>query len=324
MHLVEFHQQYSSAATEFRGPRALLLLTVLAVGCGCVVGLQDPCLRQQFQGAWKGEEDHYTWFAHDHPCQVSDFINVSRSSNFSVLYFGDSTDRFQLHDVCHYLRNKGLNPRLEQQLLPEGTATEHEEHFGFDSLISCSWSTGYIHWGGLIPGAWPSGEYFNPGEHSSTPARVRITNTRERFLERWGRPPDILVLNINFWDVHRFSHDGCRVTNEETLQDWNGHFRDILLHLNQVFPETKVKIYHTSARAPHFPQPVVMELNNAGSWLAFQEGWNVADLSSMAQFFEHTQSYLRDTRHPKSFMLLSLFNLYLSTAARLVPSALNA
>ena len=143
-------------------------------------------------------------------------------------------------------------------------------------------------------------------------------------MQRWGRPPDILVLNINFWDVHRFSHDGCRVTNVEVLQDWNRHFRNILLHLNHVFPESKVKIYHTSARAPYFPQPVVMELNMAGSRLAFQEGWTIADLASMAQFFESTQSYLRDLRHPDSFMLLSLFNLYLSTAARLLPGTLSA
>ena len=281
-------------------------------------GQQDSCLQQRFFGSWTQARGNTAWQSLDLTCKVESYVEHFNTQNFSIVLFGDSMERYQIHDVYEDLLSKGVKARLDQKLLPEAHSNPDEERQAFDSVLSCHLENGYMQWSGLIPGVWPSGGFYQPELHNGVPAKARISNARAIFQKQRSGSPDIIILNINLWDTYRFQHDGSKITNQGVLHEWKHHFWDILVHIGEVFPSTQVRFYHTTARSVRFPQPVVMDLNAAGSHLAHRAGWNIVDLSSMVNFFQDTESYLRDPHHPKAFVLLALFDIYLSSAARLV------
>ena len=280
--------------------------------------LQDACLQQLFFGTWKEQQEQLIWRSLDPDCKVSSYIDAFNTYNLSIVFFGDSMERYQIHDVHDDLISKGIEARLEQDLLLGANVNPDEDRQAFDSVLSCHLPNGYLQWTGLIPGAWPSGEYYQPELHNGIPGRARISKSKDVFEERRGGSPDMVILNINLWDTYRFEHDGSRITNEGMLHEWRHHFWGMLMHIDEVFPSTRLRYYHTTGRSVRFPQPVVMELNAAGGHLAHRAGWNIVDLSSMVNFFQDTNGYLRDPHHPKAFVLLALFDVYMSSAARLL------
>lgn len=70
-------------------------------------------------------------------------------------------------------------------------------------------------------------------------------------------------------------------------------------------------------------QPVIADLNTAGAGLASAAGWEVFDLASLVGHFQDHNMYFRDHHHPKPFVLLALFDMYMNSAARVMPQALR-
>ena len=171
-------------------------------------------------------------------------------------------------------------------------------------------------------GAWPFGPYWLSDSHSDTPPQVRLKQARSIFLEQWNAQPDIIILNVNFWDVHRFEYDAFGITNQQTLLEWKDNFSNLLDLVVEQFPETRLKFYHTSVtRVPNvnLAQPVIADLNTAGAGLVYAAGWEVFDLASLVGHFQNYDTYLRDHHHPTPFVLLALFDMYMNSAARVMP-----
>ena len=300
----------------------LLQAGLLLICSPDVVRGQDKCLLQISTGTWQTTGMRPVWQDNSQEdCQISDGINTAMAHNYSVLLLGDSLEREQIRDICAYAQERGLLAQFESRLLPEVNPSK-EEHLAYDSLLTCRLPTGYIQLAGFMTGAWPSGPYWLSHAHSDTPPQVRIKQARILFEQQWGAQPDILIFNINFWDAHRFEYNGFGITNQLVLRDWKENFNNLLGLINEQFPKTRLKFYHTSiTRVPNelLPQPVIADLNTAGTGLAYSAGWQVVDLTSLVAHFQESDSYLRDHHHPKPFILLALFDMYMSSAARLIP-----
>lgn len=286
----------------------------------------DTCLLDKYTGNWNATGNRPVW-QHSRPgCRVDDGLTLTLRHNYSVLLLGDSLEREQLRDVCNLAYERGLNPHYQSRQLPEGVQPNEEHHLGYDSLLTCRLPAGYLQLTGFIMGVWPNGPYWLSHAHSDTSPLMRVVQAKKIFMQQWGDAPDIILINANFWDNFRFSHDQFGITSLDILEQWRAHFRTLLELVEEHFPSVRLKFYHTSiTRVPNelLVPAVISDLNTAGASVALEAGWQVVDQARLIDSFQNYDHYLRDHHHPKPFILLALYDVYLSTAARLMPKSIS-
>lgn len=305
------------------GPAVILVVSLAILSQASAVA-PDACLLDKYSGSWNTTGNRPVW-QHSRPgCRVHDGLTLTVKHNFSVLLLGDSLEREQLRDVCNLARERGLNPQYQSRQLPEGVQPKEEQHLGYDSLLTCRLPAGYLQLTGFVMGVWPSGPYWLSHAHSDTSPLVRVVQAKKIFMQQWGAAPDIILVNANFWDNFRFSHDQFGITSLDKLEEWRANFGKLLALVDQHFPSVRLKFYHTSlTRVPNelLVPAVISDLNTAGASVALEAGWQVVDQARLIDSFQDYDNYLRDHHHPKPFILLAMYDLYLSTAARLMPKS---
>ncbi len=308
---------------------ATLLLPFLT--CALVGSAQavrpEPCLPHLNTGRWNTSGSRPIWqnVEASRECEIEDGLQVTIARNLSVLFLGDSLERTLLEDICSLAYDRGLSPHVQLQQLPEALHDEATAHLAYDALLSCRLPGGYLQQTGFVLGTWPTGPYWLAYAHSNTPPQERVAQAKRLFLQQWGAQPDVIVLNANYWDNFRFTSDEYGITNLDGLESWKAHFFELLELVNDLFPRTKIKFYHTSivrVANEQLREPVIADLNKAGATMAYQAGWQVVDLTRLVENFE-SFTYLRDAHHPQPFITTALYDLYLSSAAKLLPRRLR-
>ena len=290
----------------------------------------DECLMGKYIGSWNATGTRPVW-QHSRPeCQVADGLSLTLRHNYSTLLLGDSLEGYQLGDVCDLARDRGIAAQYGVEQLVEGVLPKEEQppsyESHYDTLRTCRLPAGYLQMTGFVMGVWPSGPYWISHRHSDTSPLYRIAQARKIFTQQWGAPPDIILLSANYWDNHRFSHDEFGITSLDKLEEWRANFSKLLSFIEEQFPSVRLKFYHTSiTRVPNadLVPAVISSLNIAGANLALKAGWQVVDQASLIDSFQDYATYLRDHHHPKPFILLAVYDLCLSTAARLMPKSVD-
>ena len=152
--------------------------------------------------------------------------------------------------------------------------------------------------------------------HSNRSPQERLSAGFADFRQAWGQPPDIIVVNSNLWDARRmvYEEDIANITN--TLDIWMYSFSRTLSQIDIEFPETRVKLVHTAAQTLRYAQwgqmhpSAINDLNVAATSIAYDLNWQVGDITHLTAGFPNMTLALRDTLHPRPFVMLTMFNVY--------------
>lgn len=287
---------------------AVVLYGGLTAECATIHACADAYTVGHWVQPDAGAELSWHPFAQD--CQIFDGIRSTVDGNFSVFSFGDSVDFRLVIDVCTASTYGKFTLRPHESASPYPEFAGH----GFDSFATCVFEAGFLYHAYVL-GVSQEEQFHMPDAHSKRSAKQRLQAARRDFAAHWSSSPDVIVFSCNFWDNFRMAHDKHGITDLRNLALWRKDLAELLDLIDDTFPATKVKIFHTSAYniKPDLPQPVVHDLNMAAtSCVMNNRNWVLLDLTRLTNVFQHRQDYLRDMHHPKPYVLLTLYNLYIS------------
>jgi len=287
------------------------------------IGFEEQNSRLLQERSGKG-----TWVS-----KASDSLNASAAS---LLLLGDSGDLYTIVDYCiaagklpYTATDAFLHPDLS------GTPDQdvHQHRYLFMRVCETQGLNMAMR---FIPGVHPSGPYHKHkallGENCLNASWVvRTPETLDWHTKLFGRPPDMVVLAANYWEIARVNTRFSRETgfSDSFLNAFSTNLSDWVKLVRSLMPQTLV-VLRTSAIPPHNKEGhshsnqlgsrmLVASLNAVTRLVAQQQGLPLVDWEAHAVGVA-TERMFRDPHHPNPTYQLHWLNVYLALLKQAQPS----